>query len=97
MSERCSKRVYSGERSDWGGHLCGRTAKQQLPDGKWVCAIHSPEATAKREAKSAERYEAIRKADHARWDRDKYDKEAGDMCRSLGIIDPKLICKIEVM
>lgn len=85
--QRCSTRVYSGERADWGGHTCGRKAKVEV-DGKWYCGIHNPESVAKRRKKQEAEWAEKSKRDHERWDREKFDRQAGDACRAMGIKDP---------
>lgn len=45
MSDRqgCAKRVFSGARWDFGGHMCSRVGRYQDPtDGKWYCKTHLP-------------------------------------------------------
>ncbi len=46
MSERCSKRIFSG--ACWGmrGHACSIAATVQV-GGKWYCKRHTPEGEAK--------------------------------------------------
>ena len=58
MSEHaCSKRVYSGERWDFGGHPCSRKGTVER-DGRWWCKQHDPEAMKAREAKRDAAYRA---------------------------------------
>src|SRR5215469_5931794 len=45
MADRCQFRVFSGRRDDMRGHLCGKPVKSGDK-----CAIHMPEAIAKRNA-----------------------------------------------
>lgn len=90
MSEKqqCSVRVFDGSRMNFQGYMCHKPAKVQA-DGKWYCATHDPEAVKRRNAKQEEKWEAQRKADHERWDRQAYNTKAGDACRALGIVDPE--------
>lgn len=89
MSIYCSVRVFTGARIDFGGHRCMKKPKVEL-DGKWYCAFHTPEATSKREQAWNAKYEAKRKFENAKWEREKYDRKAGDACRALGILEPEL-------
>lgn len=61
---RCSQRIFTGARWDFGGHMCTKPAKHQSPDGKWWCSIHDPERRAARD--KARREEAERAADARR-------------------------------
>ena len=54
MSQRCSKRVFGGERNDFSGHSCGIPATV-LENDKWWCKRHTKEGEARRRAKSDER------------------------------------------
>ena len=38
---QCEKRIYTGARYDWGGHLCSQKGTIEV-DGKWYCVIHNP-------------------------------------------------------
>ncbi len=89
MSEKpqCSKRVYTGERCDFSGHLCGRPGKVMLK-GRWLCAIHTPEAEAKRKQRNEAKWAANNKEWDARFARERYDRQAGAVCRAAGIVDP---------
>lgn len=69
MSKQCSKRVYSGARWDFGGHLCGTPATLQTPDGKWWCKRHHPDNTAAKAAADRAKADAEREAERAVVDR----------------------------
>jgi len=58
----CQKRVWDR----FNSYTCGKTAKVES-NGQWFCGIHSPEADAKRKAKSA--------AKSAEWNRQWREKE----------------------
>lgn len=60
----CSKRVFTGDRSDFGGHQCTRKAKEQI-GGKWYCAIHTPAYEARKDAEK-----------HAKWERESKERDA---------------------
>ena len=84
----CSKRVYTGARWDWGGHMCSKPGTVQVND-KWYCSTHSPAAEEKRKAAQDERWAARRKQFDEEYARKQYDITAGEVCRQLGIADPK--------
>ena len=84
----CAESVWS---SFGNGHgmlnACGRKGKVQV-GGKWYCGIHDPAAVEARKRKS----EALSQERSRKWDeryqREQYDRKAGDICRSLGLTDP---------
>lgn len=63
---QCSKRVFSGARWDTGGHQCTKRGKVEV-DGKWYCAIHSPDGETKRNAAWREKFDAERADADARY------------------------------
>ena len=64
MTNKCSERVFSNDRADFGGHMC-RNKASVLRDGKWYCKIHDPEYVNKKRAEQSriwnERDEAQRR------------------------------------
>jgi hypothetical protein len=50
----CSKRIFTGERNDFDGHMCS-TPATILEDSKWWCKRHTKEGQARRKTKSDER------------------------------------------
>jgi hypothetical protein len=48
---RCAKRVFSGDRADMGGHMCGHYAKE----GSEFCHIHGPKPPEADPSRDAER------------------------------------------
>ena len=50
----CSERVFTGDRMDIGGHMCG-TPATILEDDKWWCKRHTKEGKAQQRAKEEER------------------------------------------
>lgn len=61
---RCAYRVFTGERSDFGGHPClsGATVQE---NGKGWCRTHAPSAAAARRKASEERWAAERRRQDA--------------------------------
>lgn len=53
----CSKRVYSGNRWDFGGHMCRNKAAVER-HGKWWCKRHDPEAEKAREERERAKWRA---------------------------------------
>ncbi len=53
----CSERVFSGERNDTGGHMCG-TPPSTLENGKWWCWRHTSAGQERQERISDERVDA---------------------------------------
>ena len=53
---RCTHTIWN----NYNHYTCNKPAKVQDEKGKWCCGIHSPEAVAKRKAKSDARYEEWR-------------------------------------
>lgn len=90
MSEsmKCSKRVFSGQRWDFGGHPCQRKAIVER-DGKWWCRMHDPLEVKRRDearqaARAAEWAEKDRRLDDALATARKaalYDTEHGKVLR----------------
>ena len=52
MATQCSAQIWSTATFFGKYKPCGRTARFQDGKGNWFCGLHSPEAVAKREAKS---------------------------------------------
>lgn len=63
IKRACTYRVFTGERSDFGGHTCLLNASVQ-EDGKWWCKTHAPSAMAARRSATTARWDAeTRRAD----------------------------------
>ena len=59
MKSQCTKRVFTGERCDIGGHRCGRPAKK----GSDLCVIHQPDREKAKQDRWERWYQATRKAE----------------------------------
>jgi hypothetical protein len=81
----CSETIWQG----MARYGCSKAAKVQS-GGKWYCTVHSPEAVEKRKKKSAELYEAHHVKWRAQRDREKFNEQAGDVCRELGVTPAEL-------
>lgn len=85
MSEVCRDTVWQSFGNGHGQSVpCGRTGKVYV-DGKWYCGIHDPAAVEKRRKKSAARYAEQTAQWRAANERQAFDKQAGDLCRELGV------------
>lgn len=60
----CAKRVYSGARHDFSGHMCTRKATVER-NGKWWCKQHDPEAESARMAAREAKWKAEDEAKEA--------------------------------
>ena len=77
----CSKRVFSGERWDMGGHPCSRKATVER-DGKWWCTQHDP---AREEARKQAALTARQEADRRERER---QHRALELAAQLGVGHP---------
>ena len=84
----CVERVWSSLGNGHGiTQICGKKGKVEH-DGKWYCGMHSPEAKAKRQAKSDERDRQLREKRDAQYEIEIFNRSAGAVCRALNIADP---------
>lgn len=80
MKERCDRQIMS--QGEFHIHQCTRRAKIER-DGKSYCGLHDPVVVAaKDKARKAKRH-AEWKQKQERWDRQKREKEAGEMAIEL--------------
>ncbi len=90
-SGKCVESVWTSLGNGHGiTQQCGRTGKVQH-EGKWYCGIHSPEAKAKRKAKSDVHYQQYREKMDAKYAREDFDRRAGDALRAMNITDPQAL------
>ena len=74
--EPCSQHVFSGGR-DVSGHQCYKRGVVKC-GGKWYCAIHDPEAVAKRREAQTKKYRAEQARQIKFWNREKRAYDALD-------------------
>lgn len=87
----CAHRVFSGERGDFGGHMCQRAGAVQEA-GKWWCRTHAPAAVEARSKEREKRWAADDRRASARYAVEM--AEAGVLHRvreSVCMCDPELV------
>ena len=90
-TRKCVESVWTGLGNGHGlSQQCGRTGKVQH-EGRWYCGMHSPEAKAKRKAKSDAHYQQYREKMDAKYAREDFDRRAGDALRAMNITDPQTL------
>ena len=90
-TRKCVESVWTGLGNGHGfSRQCGRTGKVQH-EGRWYCGMHSPEAKAKRKAKSDAHYQQYREKMDAKYAREDFDRRAGDALRAMNITDPQTL------
>ena len=90
-TRKCVESVWTGLGNGYGlSQQCGRTGKVQH-EGRWYCGMHSPEAKAKRKAKSDAHYQQYREKMDAKYAREDFDRRAGDALRAMNITDPQTL------
>ena len=90
-TRKCVESVWTGLGNGYGlSRQCGRTGKVQH-EGRWYCGMHSPEAKAKRKAKSDAHYQQYREKMDAKYAREDFDRRAGDALRAMNITDPQTL------
>lgn len=85
-NKQCCKRVYGPHRSFSGGP-CLKTPTIEV-NGRWYCAIHSPEGEAKRRARQDQRDAERDKKWREELLERQYAADAVRRCKELGIVDP---------
>ena len=93
---QCTEHVFSGERSDMRGHLCGHAAKED-PDADGnptKCKLHSASGTAKRKAKIDAKYAAYCAKRDQEYARRNLSREALAIVQQIaaGHNDPRALC-----
>ena len=79
MTEKCKETVYDRELRGIS-HRCIYTAKK---DG--YCGTHHPDAVKRRREKFEARFKKVTDEMDAKWERESFNRRAGDRCRELGI------------
>src|SRR4051812_8749200 len=77
VKSRCSKRIFSGARGDFSGHMCRLNATIER-NGKLYCRIHDPEVVAERNKALDAKWKAQNAAARKFWAIEKARKAIGD-------------------
>ena len=86
--DRCVESIWHNHSPGGYGDQCSRK-RGYGPNGEF-CKQHDPGAIAKKKADCERRWALDRKAEDERWERQAYDRLAGNYCRGIGMSKEQL-------